>query len=253
MKSSCTIPKVIHYCWFGKNPEPQLMKKCMVSWKKNLPDYELMLWNEENFDIESNRFSREAYRSGKWAFVSDYVRLVVLYKYGGIYMDTDVEVLKSLDIFLGHTAFAGYENELLISTGIIGAEKHNIWIGDLLKYYDDFPFVNDDGSFNMKPNTATITRLTAELYGFDVEKGFQVLKSGLTIYPQEYFCPKSYYDNTITVTKNTYVIHHFSGSWHSGYDKFRLKIHQAFIAIFGRKLHGFFIKKKHHKLNRRER
>jgi len=224
------------------------MDRCIESWKKYLPDYELILWNEENFDINSNKFVKEAYEAKKWAFVSDYVRLFVLYNYGGIYMDTDVEVLKNLDGFLEHTAFSGYENDTLIPTGIMGAEKNNSWIKDLLKYYENLPFINHDGSFNTKPNTAIITKLTTEKYGFNAEKGFQVLKGGLTIYPKDYFCPKSYYDGRVTVTENTYTIHHFSASWHTGYDRFKLKIHKKFIFLFGSRLHNYLIKRKHSKL-----
>lgn len=221
------------------------MKICIESWKKHLPDYELMLWNEDNFDININTFVRQAYESKKWAFVTDYVRFFALYNYGGIYMDTDVEVLKNLDRFLEHDAFTGYENEILIPTGIIGSSKEHHWVKDIMNYYENKSFVKDDGSLSVQPNTAIITKITTDKYDFDVLGGYQKLKDGLIIYPKEYFCPKSYYDNTITLTENTYTIHHFSGSWHTVFDKYKLKMHRIFIAIFGRKMHEYIIKKRH--------
>ena len=239
------IPKIIHYCWFGRNPEPELMKRCKQSWRQHLPDYEFMLWNEENFDLSSNRFAQEAYTAKKWAFVSDYVRFYALKHFGGIYMDTDVEVLRNLDCFLEHAAFTGYENELFIPTGIIGATKGHPWVEQILSYYQERPFVREDGSLDMVPNTAIITQISEQHFNFDSSKGMQTLKDGVVIYPQEYFCPKSYYDNSIEVTENTYTIHHFSGSWHSGFDRAKLTLHQWFIRIFGKKLHNKLLKMRH--------
>src|SRR5699024_8907222 len=126
------IPKIIHYCWFGGNELSKTTKVCINSWKKKLPDYKIIEWNESNFDINSNQYVKEAYQAGRYAFVTDYVRLYVLYHYGGIYMDTDVEVLKSLDSFLKHQAFTGCENEKNSVTGIIGSEKDHEWIKTLL-------------------------------------------------------------------------------------------------------------------------
>ena len=116
------IPKIIHFCWFGNNPKTELAEKCIASWKKFLPDYELKEWNESNFDIDQHPFTREAYQAKKYAFVTDYVRLFVLKEYGGIYMDTDVEVIKNLDCFLQHNAFSGFETSEYVQTGIIGSE-----------------------------------------------------------------------------------------------------------------------------------
>ena len=122
------IPKIIHYCWFGGNPLPPLALKCIESWKKYCPDYEIKIWDESNFDININKYATEAYEAKKWAFVSDVARLWVLYNYGGIYMDTDLEVIKPLDEFLYHKAFSGFEDEVNIPTGIIASEKNNNWI-----------------------------------------------------------------------------------------------------------------------------
>ncbi len=239
------IPKIIHYCWFGRNPEPELMKKCLDSWQKYLPEYKLMLWNEDNFDLNTNIFVKQAYESKKWAFVTDYVRFYALYHYGGIYMDTDVEVLKNLDCFLEHNAFTGYENEILIPTGIIGCTLEHPWAFKIMQYYENKSFIKSDGMLSLQPNTAIITQITKENFGFNVLLGYQVLKGGLVIYPKEYFCPKSYYDDSIYLTDNTYTIHHFSGSWHTPFDKLKLQLHKLFIAVFGKKIHEYILKKRH--------
>ena len=126
------IPRVIHYCWFGEAKKSKLVEHCLQSWRRVLPDYDIKEWNEYNFDISINRYCREAYECGKWAFVSDFVRLYVLYQYGGIYLDTDVEVLKPLDQFLGHAAFSGFEDREHIPTGIMGAQAGNKWIENCL-------------------------------------------------------------------------------------------------------------------------
>ena len=126
------IPKIIHYCWVGRNPLPENTKKYIETWKYFCPDYEIIEWNEDNFDINSNQYAAEAYAAKKWAFVSDYMRLSVLYKYGGIYLDTDMELIKKLDVFLKHHAFTAFESRELISAGIIGAEKDSKWIKHIL-------------------------------------------------------------------------------------------------------------------------
>lgn len=239
------IPKIIHYCWFGRNPEPELMKQCIESWKKHLPDYKLMLWDEDSFDVSSNKFTHEAYAAKKWAFVSDYVRFYALKHFGGIYMDTDIEVLRRLDPLLSHDAFGGYENEFFISTGILGAKKGHPWTEHILAYYKDRPFMRVDGSLDTVPNPTIVTQISKRHFGFEERKGMQTLKDGVVVYPQEYFCPKSYYDNSIELTENTYTIHHFSGSWHSGFDRAKLAVHRWFIRIFGKKLHEKLLKMRH--------
>lgn len=219
------INKTIHYCWFGRGPKPELAIKCIESWKKYCPDYEIIEWNEDNFDINSNTYVKQAYENRKFAFVTDYVRLYALYNYGGIYMDTDVEVLKPLDRFLEHKAFSSFESNKLIPTGIMAAEKGNAWIKDLLDEYNDLKFVKDDGSFDLKPNTNRITELSLEKYGLKLNNEYQDLKDGIvTIYPYEYFCPKSVETYQINLTDNSYTIHHFSGSWLPEIEKKRVEL-----------------------------
>jgi len=214
------IPKIIHYCWFGRNPLPPLAEKCIASWKKFLPEYEIVEWNEDNFPIDEFRFAQEALDNRKFAFVSDVARLYAMNKMGGIYMDTDVEVLKSLDEFLHHAAFSGFENDDFVPTGIMASEKGSIWVKELLAYYDDKPFVNTDGSLETTSNTVIITKMMKEK-GFVMSNIFQEIEGYVAFYPNDYFCPKSYKTGKIELTKNSACIHHFAKSWIPAHKRWR--------------------------------
>lgn len=207
------IPKVIHYVWVGGNPLTPLAEKCIESWKKFCPDYEIKRWDESNFDINQNQFCREAYQCKKWAFVSDYIRLKVLFEEGGIYMDTDVEVVKPIDEFLKHKGFSGFESSLKIPTGIMSAEKGNEWIKLMLDYYDNRPFIKEDGTYENLPNVLYMTDITVEKYNMPLDNNFHDI-GDYVFYPNDYFCPTP--DSLgcgYKTTKNTYTIHHFAGSW----------------------------------------
>ena len=143
------IPKIIHWCWFGRGELPPLAKKCIASWKEHLSDYEIKVWNEDNFDVNSVRYVAEAYQKRKYAFVSDYVRLSALHAEGGIYMDTDVEVLKRLDRFHELPAFTGYESDDACGMGMLGSEKGGRWVKDLMDEYQGLQFIKPDGRLNM--------------------------------------------------------------------------------------------------------
>lgn len=217
------IPKVIHYCWFGRRELPDHYRKYIESWKKFCPDYNIIEWNEENFDIQSNLYVKEAYESKKYAFVSDYVRLYALYNYGGIYMDTDVEVIRNLDEFLNENSFFGFENNNYVTTGIIGSISNQKVFEDLLLYYKDRSFINRrDGSFDLTTNVSIITKYF-ENNGLVLNNKKQKI-NGVTLYPSDYFCPKDFETGKIIKTTNTYTIHHFSGSWLSNLDKFKRTI-----------------------------
>ncbi len=217
------IPKIIHYCWFGRGPMPELANKCIASWKKYLPEYELRLWNEDTFDLESHPFTKEAYEARKFAFITDYVRLWALYNYGGIYMDTDVEVLGPLDEFLIHPAFSGFEDETHIPTGIMASEKNGVWAGEQLVYYDGRHFRLPDGTLDTTTNVVIMCQnMSAE--GFVLKNSRQNFRGIIEIYPKDYFCPKSYVTGKIQLTANTRTIHHFAGSWHTPWQKFKMKI-----------------------------
>ena len=204
------IPKIIHYCWFGPNKMPELAEKCIESWRKFLPDYEIRLWNEFNFDVSKNRYTKEAYENKKYAFVTDYVRLYVLYKFGGIYMDTDVEVLKNLDCFLKYPAFSGFESDGSIPTGIMASEKNGEWAKWQLSYYNDKSFILPNGSLDLTSNVIVITNLMKGR-GFKLDNTLQNFEDMIFMFPKDYFCPKD--KSTISLTENTFCIHHFAGSW----------------------------------------
>lgn len=206
------IPKIIHWCWFGRGELPPLAKKCIESWKNLLPDYEIKMWNEDNFDVSSVQYVSEAYQKCKYAFVSDYVRLYALYTEGGIYMDSDVEVLKRLDEFHELTAFTGYESNGACLTGIMGSEKGGRWVKDLLDEYQGRQFIKSDGSLNMTTNVKYTVRLM-KAKGLRLDGTKEIVSDYVAIFPWDYFCPKSWKTGEITTTANTRTIHHFAASW----------------------------------------
>ena len=193
---------------------PRLAKKCIRSWKKYLPDYQIKEWNEDNFDLSKYPYAKEAYEMRKFAFVTDVVRLYTLYHEGGIYMDTDVEVLKSLDPYLHHVAFSGFENATQVPTGIMASEKGGQWAKENLAYYEGKHFVDENGQMNTTTNVLTITEYMLK-QGLVQNNTYQDFPGLITIYPNDYFCPKSYEDGKVYRTKNTVTIHHFCGSWKS--------------------------------------
>ncbi|MTP79575.1 glycosyl transferase [Turicibacter sanguinis] len=207
------IPKIIHFCWFGKNEMPIEIQTCIDSWKKHLPSYEFILWNEENFDINSTLFTKQAYEVKKYAFVSDYVRLYALNKYGGIYLDTDQEIVKPIDEFLSHRMVTGFDDGNGIISCFIGAEKAHPCISNLLDFYGELNFINSDGSYNEIPNTIWIQNLMKEKYGLVLNGKNQVLIEGIHIYSEDFFHCKSLITGKINVTKNTYAIHHHTLLW----------------------------------------
>lgn len=227
------IPKKIHYCWFGGNPLPEDVKLYIASWRKYCPDYEIIEWNESNFDINCCAYVKEAYEAKKWAFVTDYVRLYALYHHGGIYMDTDVEVVKSLDELLNYSAFSGYESKITIPTGTMGACRGNEWIKLLLEDYNDRHFVMPDGSYDQTTNVITITDLTVRNYGIVLDGEKKIFGHNMAMLPFDYLCAKSYKTGKIIKTDNTYTIHHFKGSWLSEDEKKRDDIRKRLIPITG--------------------
>lgn len=209
------IPKVIHYCWFGNNPLPMQFKLYIDTWKKYCPEYKIIEWNETNFDLRCNKYVQQASELKKWAFVSDYARLKVIYEEGGIYLDTDVELLKSLDSLLMNKAFMGLEPpDYGIATGLgFGAEKGSSILKELMSIYDSMNFINNDGTLN----TQTCVKITTNYF---MKKGFHTcneiqIVDDVTLYPTEYFCPMNWLDGSINITKNTFSIHHYDYSWAS--------------------------------------
>lgn len=205
------IPKKIHYCWFGRGELPELAKKCIQSWKTYLPEYEIKEWNEDNFDLACCDYVKEAYEEKRWAFITDYVRLYALTTEGGVYMDTDLEVIAPLDEFLEHHAFSGFEDGVQIPTGIMASEKDFPLFQELLDYYKDKHFRLENGEVDVTTNVTTITNICKE-HGL-VQNNTKQDVDGFVLYPKDVFCPKNYNTGVIELTENTRTIHHFSGSW----------------------------------------
>ncbi len=210
------IPKKIHYCWFGRNPKPKLAEKCIKSWKKHCPDYEIIEWNEDNFDIQSAPlYVRQAYEAKKWAFVSDWVRLKIVYDNGGIYLDTDVEVIKKLDSLLDHVAYFGFEGGKFVATGLgFGSERGSDILAELIDSYKEIPFILSNGKYD---ETTCPTRNTEVFlrHGMKQDGTLQILENNVVLYPSDYFCPKDPRTGLCEITENTYTIHHFDASWYS--------------------------------------
>lgn len=228
------IPKKIHYCWFGGNPLPELAQKCIASWKKYCPDYEIIEWNENNFDIHCCKYVEEAYNAKKWAFVSDVARLYALVNYGGIYMDTDVELLNSLDPFLNYEAFSGFEAMDRIPTGLMASEKGQVFFKELLDEYKSEYFIKNNGEYDLTTNVERITKQALK-YGLKLNNEKQTIK-GFTLFPNDYFCPKNLQTLELVITQNTIAIHHFDGSWLPDEDKLAKELFKKYNKFLPKKI-----------------
>ena len=208
------IPKTIHYCWFGRGEMPQLALDCIASWHKHMPDWNYKLWNEDNFDVDSIPYTKEAYAAKKYAFVTDYVRLYALSSEGGVYMDTDVEILKPLDDLLHLQAFTGYEGSKHKPpvTGLMASEAGGQWVEEQLHAYDGQHFCREDGTLDTTTNTQRISAIM-KANGF-ICNGKKAQYKDLTVFPSDYFCPHQTTGEYL-LTENTYCNHLFMGSWSS--------------------------------------
>ena len=212
--------KTIHYCWFGNNPLPDNAIKYIESWRRYCPDYEIKEWNENNFNMKCCSYVEDAYNAKKWAFVSDYARFWILYNYGGIYFDTDVEMIDSIDDILNCGPFMGIESghEALVAPGLgIGAEKGNKIIKEIIDYYDSQSFYDKNGAIN---KTTVVTRVSEILKKNGYKATGELERVGnFTIYPADYFCPINYHNGKTTITSNTRTIHHYAETWHNPAEK----------------------------------
>lgn len=225
------IPKIIHYCWFGGNPLPKLAQKCIASWKQYFPDYEIWEWNEKNYDVRKTTYISEAYGAKKYAFVSDYARFDILYQYGGIYFDTDVEVIKPFDAILERGGFTGCEAVGRIAPGVgIGSAIGLKIFQEILDVYATVPFLNTDGSCNLASIVEYVTPVFKK-YNFKAENTIQEF-DGIVVYPHEYFCPKMT-SGAFKITENTYSIHYFMSSWVKKPTLVYERIRDFSIRIFG--------------------
>lgn len=218
------IPKKIHYCWFGGKPLPNDVKRCIASWRKFCPDYEIIEWTEKNFCIENqNQFVKDAYKNKAWAFVSDYARLKIVYENGGIYLDTDVEIIKKLDLLLDNTAFFGvHQVNHLVNTGLgFGAEKGSFILKELLDSYDEVKFdINKKDELSCPKLNTQIFKQLGYIYSNSVMKS-----QYFTIYPEEYFDPISLGDEVANILSDkTFSIHHYNASWTSLMNRVKRKI-----------------------------
>lgn len=208
------IPKVIHYCWFGHNPKPKLAQKCIRSWKKYCPDYEIKEWNESNFNIDDcPLYVRQAYVEKKWAFVSDYARLKIIHTFGGIYLDTDVELKKSLDSLLEYNAFFGFEDGVFVATGLgFGAIPQHQVINEMMRDYENIPFIKEDGSQDLLPCPQRNTDVLLK-YGLIQDDSLQILEGNIIILPSIFLCPLVYESRKLRRSKDTIAIHWFTSYW----------------------------------------
>lgn len=239
MKSQ--IPKIIHYCWFGRNPLPDLALKCIASWRKYLPDYEIKEWNEDNFNVDQTTYTAEAYRLKRYAYVSDYVRFWVLYHYGGIYFDTDVEVIRPMDDIITRGSFAGFEcqkgspndnphGDMAAGLGM-GAVQNHPFCKQMVKYYNHIHYVKWNGK-----GSGIVLRHTERLLDYEHKEVFSdgvVLVSGMFVYPTDYFCPLNYFTNKMCITENTRSIHHYMTSWKQPISRWK-KLYQRIQYIYVR-------------------
>ncbi len=214
---------------------PELALKCIASWHKYLPEYEYKLWNEDTFDINSVPYVKEAYEARKFAFITDYIRLWALNKFGGVYMDTDVEILRPLDEFMKLPAFTGYEasSSMAPVTGLMASAANGVWVKEQLAYYDDKHFRRADGTLDLTPNTITISKIMTD-NGFVIDGKYGVYKNDMHVFPVDYFCPLTS-TRVLKLTSNTACIHHFAGSWveRTPWQKFK---NWFFEKVLGRKL-----------------
>lgn len=211
------IPKIIHYVWLGGDlPEPY--KSYVEGWRALMPDYTFIKWDENNFDLSECRYSQEAYDCKKYGFAADYIRVSVLEKYGGFYLDTDVEAVRAFDDLLDNQFVIGFENDANVGTAVLGAQPHHPLCSVMLQFYREHGFVNRKGKMNMIPNTMYFTYYLRRGYGLKLQPIFQLLSNGeseVTVFGVDRFSPMNFNTKKINVTDNTYAIHRFANSWSS--------------------------------------
>lgn len=235
MKKQNSIPKIIHYCWFGRNEKPAIVKNCIESWRRFLPEYQLTEWNEDNFDISNAIiYVQDAYKHKKYAFVSDYVRLYALKKMGGVYMDTDVEVLKSYNNLLEYSSFWGFEDDQYMASCVIGAQKADILLDAFYHHYDNKTFINDDGSLNQVTNTYVLSEIVKSM-DISLNGKKQFINDNIAIFPKTYFSPYDYKNGDNFICEESYAIHHFSQTWLPWHVRYRKTLKNKIMKIFGKK------------------
>lgn len=234
------IPKIIHLCWLSGDPYPSKIAKCLKSWEKYLSDYEIILWDTKRFDLDSSIWVKQAFEKKKYAFAADYIRFYALYHMGGIYLDSDVEVLKSFDDLLDLPYFIGAEKAQTPEAAIMGAEKGCDWIKQCLDYYTDRPFINADGSLNIQTVPDIMIRQIEQIKPIRVlslEDSINIRKLDMhkevLEFNDAYFSPKVFDSREVEITPYTYAIHHYQNSWFSPKAKFYYRMRAYFVKLFG--------------------
>lgn len=205
------IPKIIHFCWMSGDPYPELVEECIKSWREKLPDYKIIKWDTSNFRYQDFPYALEAMRKKKYAFVSDILRLYALYEYGGIYLDSDIKVLKKFDPLLDNKAFTGFESKDAVGVWLLASEKGNPIFKEMLECYKDRHFIKENGEVDLTPNPIILGKIF-DKYGIQYNNKFQCLNN-ITIYPKDYFCPLDGSTGELNITDNSYSIHLFNGAW----------------------------------------
>ena len=226
------IPKIIHYCWFGESEKPEFVKKCIQSWKKYCPNYEIVEWNESNFDVNCCAYVKEAYQCKKWAFVSDYARLWIIYHKGGIYLDTDIELIKNLDVLINNDAYFGYEDPKHINTGVgFGAIKGHDIVKAMLEDYHAVHFLQQDGEMDLTPCPVRNSKVL-EARGYLLD-GHTKQQDKVKLYSQRWLCPIDYHTGKMEITEETVSIHHYNGTWMEPYELKIIAIERCIKKIIG--------------------
>lgn len=228
------IPKTIHYCWFGKNPLPPLAEKCIESWRNTNPEFMIARWDESNFDVNMCEFTRQAYEAKKWAFVSDVARLWVLSKHGGIYLDTDVELIKPIGELIKFDAFSGFEDKKHIGTGIMGCVSGHPFFRESLLEYQSIKFTNQNGGHDLTTNVTRLTDLLLK-HGLAQDDTKQTV-AGVTLLPTAYFSPTIFGGEVVGVTQDTVSIHYYEASWKSEKEKRNIRKINKLTKLFGYRL-----------------
>lgn len=218
------IPRKIHFCWYGGKPLSKITQKNIQSWKKYCPDYDIVRWDESNSDICENRYVSEAYSAKKWAFVSDYFRLRAICDFGGIYLDTDVELIRPLDKLLCYKGFIGFENDELIATCMMGGVKGHNFFQSIYEIYRTRQFILSSGEYDMTTNVEFITRYLCKK-GL-CRNGHRQNIADIEIFPSEFFSPKNLKTGKTTITENTFAVHQFGASWQTVGQRFHTKVAQ---------------------------
>ena len=236
------IPKIIHLCWLSGDPYPTKIAKCLASWKKYLPDYEVMLWDTNRFDLESSIWVKQAFEKKKYAFAADYIRFYALYNYGGIYLDSDVEVLKSFDDLLDLPYFIGAEKAQTPEAAIIGAEKGCDWIKQCLDYYENRCFIKEDGSLDIKKLPEIMVEQISKfklLRVLSLNDSLNIRKldmqNEVLEFNDAFFSPKVFDSREVEITPYTYAIHHYQNSWFSPKAKAYYRSRAFFVKFLGQK------------------